>query len=230
MSYTHTVVGIFDSDIDAQDAVDKLIEDGFNRSEIDIHNRRDVNADFESSDQEPEHHSYSEPKESGLTKFFKTIFGNNDEDAERHYRVAAAGGAIVTVYAKSEEAASRAADILDDKGAINVNERDAGYGPNAGTSTSGTSYPAANTGSSGRNDYDTSVLSTPDEEYVKTRNLDRQLDEDLRELPRVEERSGPGIGSESTGGQRSKSRINEWRGESSARLREDRDTETKIGW
>lgn len=227
MSYSHTVIGIFDSDFAAQDAVDALINNGFDRGEIDVRNRRDVNG-HPVSKSELEHRQ-DQKHESGLTAFFKTIFGDKDDDADKHYRLVVEGGSVVTVYSKTGEEAMRAADILDDFGAIDVDERTSQYSPgNAGSVTPG-DYPTGASGSTEK-DYHNPILTKHESEYASTRNKDRQLDEDLRELPRVEERSGPGTGSQPTAGKRSRSRINEWKGESSARLREDRDSETKIGW
>ena len=231
MAYSHTVVGIFDSDFAAQDAVDALIDKGFDRGEIDVRNRRDVDGPSVREGKVSAYHA-DHKEESGLTSFFRTIFGGNDEDAEKHYRVAVEGGAVVTVYSKTTEEAMRAADILDDNGAIDVDKRDSRYRSSladSGKSTASVGSPNTQTNSS-KKDYHNPIVTRHESEYATTRNMDRQTDEDFRELPRVEERSGPGVGSEPTAGKRSRSRINEWGGEASARLREDRDTETKIGW
>ena len=60
---------------------------------------------------------------SGIGNFFSSLFGGGD-DADRHSRVGDRSS-IVTVHAQSEDEAERAADILDDNGAVDVNERDA---------------------------------------------------------------------------------------------------------
>ena len=125
MSYSHTVIGIFDSDFAAQDAVDALINNGFDRSDIDERNRRDVKGHPVSKTEAD--HRRDQKHESGLTTFFKTIFGDKDDDAGRHFRLVEEGGSVVTVYAKTGEEAMRAADILDDFGAIDVNERFSKY-------------------------------------------------------------------------------------------------------
>jgi hypothetical protein len=221
MAYTHTVLGIFDSDYDANDAADLLMDKGFNRSDIEIRNRTDVDAITD----EEELAGRLQHTESGLTAFFTTIFGNKKEDADKHYRVASKSGAVLTVYTNSEAEATLAADILDEKGAIDVNER---------TDNASASYnlPGAKDYSQLKNSrvYDAPVIAPGDHSYAALRNADRQTDKDFGERPGVEERSGPGVGATPTSGQRSKSRINQWQGEASARLREDRDTETKTGW
>lgn len=69
---------------------------------------------------------------SGIGNFFSSLFGGGD-DADRYSRVGDRSS-IVTVHAQSEDEAERAADILDDNGAVDVNERDAEYsGMSAGT-------------------------------------------------------------------------------------------------
>jgi hypothetical protein len=232
MSYSHTVVGIFESDFAAQDAVDALINKGFDRSEIDVRNHRDISGHPVKEDTESG--QFEDHKESALTSFFKTIFGDKNEEANKHYQVVSRGGAVVTVYAKTEEEAMRASDVLDDNGAIDVDDRAAKYA-SANTSdsariTSANEYSAETSPRSGSGDFKNPIITKHESEYAKSGKSGGVMDEDSRELPRVEERSGPGIGSETTAGKRSRSRINEWQGEASSRLREDRDSETKIGW
>ena len=62
---------------------------------------------------------------SGIGNFFSSLFGGSD-DSDRYSRVAERSS-LVTVHAQSEDEAERAADILDDNGAVDVNERDAQY-------------------------------------------------------------------------------------------------------
>ena len=63
-----------------------------------------------------------------FTDFFNNLFGGSDKDddhdeAGRYSHVAQSSGAIVTVHAQSREEAERAAAILDDCGADDVDER-----------------------------------------------------------------------------------------------------------
>lgn len=227
MSYTHTVIGVFESDYAAQDAVDALINKGFDRSEIEERNHRDISGHPEKGTDPGDYHGPK--KESALSSFFGTIFGNNQEDADKHYRVVSRGGAIVTVYAKNQEEAMRASDVLDDNGAIDVDEVASKYASESGTNYRETYVPGSNQRSATGEGHNP-IITKHEDEYAKSSGGNRIVDEDRRELPRVEERSGPGVGTEPTAGKRSKSRINEWQGEASARLREDRDSETKIGW
>ena len=118
-----TVVGFFDNPSEAQRAVQQLESIGIPRQSIDISpgnsNTNVSNARNTDNDRD---------EENGITRFFKSLFGDNDNEADRYSRVAQKAQSIVTVHAQSEEQAERAADILDDCGAIDVDERAAQYG------------------------------------------------------------------------------------------------------
>src|SRR5688500_54218 len=82
-----TVIGIFNSEAEAQKAVQQLENDGFNRSYIDIsHNtynssgREDVNA----YDESRENDSFGDK----VNRFFSNLFGD-DDDNTRNYAEAA---------------------------------------------------------------------------------------------------------------------------------------------
>ncbi len=109
---SHTVVGIFNNVVDAEKAVDQLLSNGFSRSSIDIadHTTRDGYTD---DDRDRDGDS--------IGGFFSSLFGDSDET--RHHAEAAKEGTVVTVHATSNDEAERAADILDNYGTIDANER-----------------------------------------------------------------------------------------------------------
>ena len=109
---SHTVVGIFNSVVDAEKAVDQLLSNGFDRNRIDIadHTEREGYTD--------EHRDRDDDSIGG---FFSSLFGG-DSDESRYHTEAAKQGSVVTVHAQSNEEAERAADILDDYGTIDANE------------------------------------------------------------------------------------------------------------
>ncbi|CAN5805544.1 hypothetical protein BH10BAC3_BH10BAC3_30620 [soil metagenome] len=129
MSYAYTVVGVFDSDFNAQDTVDVLISNGFARKDIDINNLRDVNGpsitDHPEVGHHHDHHTDIHKNETAITRFFRNIFGDDEEDADKHSRLAIEGGAVITIHTENEEQAGKAADILDKGGAVDVDERTA---------------------------------------------------------------------------------------------------------
>ena len=146
-----TVVGIFDNASEAQKAVNDLVSAGFTRSNIDVSAQTGTYSDdtyntgttgtMNTGDAVvPDRHrntsgTYSEEvaddtKDVGdsISDFFSNLFGEDDDDNHRRYADVARRGSIVTVHAQSEDEAERAADILDDNGAVDVDERAAEYG------------------------------------------------------------------------------------------------------
>lgn len=102
-----TVVAIFNSMDEAEIAADDLFDNGFLKENIDVSSGEKYEEDEEG--------------ESGITRFFKNLFGTNDEKTKRYSRVARKGY-VVAVHTHSEEESLEACEILDDNGAIDVND------------------------------------------------------------------------------------------------------------
>ncbi|MBC3784171.1 YsnF/AvaK domain-containing protein [Spirosoma utsteinense] len=205
-----TVIGIFDDASDAQQAVEALVNKGFSRSNIDVSAGRSSDTTYSdgtgSGSTIPDRHvntSGTRTEEfvddtkdvgSGIGNFFSSLFGGDDDnDDNRKYSTVASQGSIVTVHATTEDEAEQAADILDEAGAVDVNERAATYG-----------Y----TGSTGMGVADTT-------QPVATTNADQTIKvirEDLEVGKRTVE----------TGGVRVRSRVVSRPVEESVRLREER--------
>ncbi|RYD51880.1 MAG: DUF2382 domain-containing protein [Sphingobacteriales bacterium] len=90
---------------------------------------------------------------SSIGRFFKNLFTDDDSTAERYTHVASSSNSIVTVHADSEARAEQAADIMDDCGAIDVEDRATSYGDTgtsrqsvAGTATAADMNRTADTG------------------------------------------------------------------------------------
>jgi len=205
-----TVIGFFDDAADAQRAVEKLVSNGFDRVRIDISsgNRSDTVSTSSDSSDRHEH-------ESGITRFFKNLFGDNDDEADRYSRVGMRSNSIVTVHAQSSDEAERAADLLDDYGAINVNERASQYDTTNTTSDRSTTMDTTSTG-------DTSYNRTADTENRRT-DIGDTSDRDTT-INRIEEDLQVGKRTVETGGVRVRSRIIEKPVEENIRLREERVT------
>lgn len=203
-----TVVGFFDDAAEAQRAVQQLVSNGFDRDRIDVSsgNRGTGNVSA-SSDQ-----SRGDDNENGITRFFKNLFGDNDEEANRYSKVGMSSNSIVTVHAQSSDEAERAADLLDDYGAVNVNERASGYDS---TGTSGNSG-FAGTSRVSDDTYDNDRTGA----FSNTSNLRDTTDSDAT-IERVEENLEVGKRTEERGGVRVRSRIVERPVEESIRLREE---------
>jgi len=117
---TQTVIALFDNATEAKQAADTLVDQGFQRSNVDISTGNTDNNYYTDN-------SNRDTNESGISRFFNSLFGDND-DANKYTRVAERNGSVVTVHANSVEEARRAADILDASGAMDVNEKAAEYG------------------------------------------------------------------------------------------------------
>lgn len=122
-----TVIAIFNYSADAQEAVNRLVNAGLTRDNIDV--------SYNTANETQENKEYGANfkqgnNESGISRFFKSLFGNDDE-ANVYTKVAGKNSSIVTVYAKSEEEAERAAEILDEAGAIDVDDEAIKHGYNS---------------------------------------------------------------------------------------------------
>ena len=157
---SQTVIGFFDSQSEAQQAIEQLQSKGISRDRIDVSgggtstgtagNRTAENSDVNPvSGSERDENSVRKTSDdrtvdrdgrntNRFTDFFNNLFGGGDDkdDVERYGNMAERAGAIVTIHAQSAEEAERAADILDHSGALDVDERGSqpGYSP---TNTSG---------------------------------------------------------------------------------------------
>ena len=124
-----TVVGIFYKTSGAQNAVDVLVKNGFDRSNIDMSAGNMAAVNSPNSQEESR-------DEGGISGFFKNLFGDDTETSNLYHNYAAKSEAIVTVYATSASEAEKAADILDDNGAVDLNlEADASESTNSNFQT-----------------------------------------------------------------------------------------------
>ncbi|WP_207426226.1 YsnF/AvaK domain-containing protein [Pedobacter sp. SYSU D00535] len=194
---SQTVIGIFDSTNQAQDAVEKLIARGFTRERIDISQRGDSHDVDNQEDSD---------WASSISGFFSNLFGNDNDEA-RNYAEVARRGSTITVYAENRSEAERAAEILDQAGAVDVDERIAQY-------RSSTDYGDLNKNSMGNTSLNTGDAYTD-------RNLDDMTN---RKIPVIEENLEVGKREVESGGTRLHSRIVEKPVEEHVRLRNERVT------
>jgi hypothetical protein len=139
---SQTVIGFFDDASEAQRAIERLQSSGFNRDRVDISkggsssgsgsdthvnpvsgSSRDENSARKTADDRTVDREGRNTNK--ITDFFNNLFGGKDDndEANRYSHVAQKSNCIVTVHAQSKEEAERAADILDDCGAVDVDER-----------------------------------------------------------------------------------------------------------
>jgi len=113
----YTVVGFFDDKSEADKASRKLRNDGFEDNQVDVSPYR-TEGDY----QEGDYHYEEEENTSG---FWNWLFGDDDDDEnrKRHSRVGARTN-IVTVQSADRAQAEKAASIMDDCGALDVDDYD----------------------------------------------------------------------------------------------------------
>jgi stress response protein YsnF len=200
-----TVIGLFEHESDAQKAIQRLDEIGISQDQVDL-SRGNSNRATTSTVSESSRSDRND--DNAITRFFKNLFGDDNDDADRYATIGNQGYSIVTVHANSEDDAERAADILDDCGAIDVDETAQRYSnqPNI----SGQSYSGTNEG----------TYSGTDQRQTYTGTDRGDTDRDVT-IPKIEEELHVGKRTVEGGGVRVKSRIVEKPVEESIRLREE---------
>ncbi|AMJ65256.1 YsnF/AvaK domain-containing protein [Hymenobacter sp. PAMC 26628] len=142
-----TVVGLFNSASEAQQAVQQLTSAGFVRDNVDVAAQQQGGASSAGSGRNNDPSDYQNASgtategavdatarvagkaEDGIGNFFSNLFGGDDNDDARAYTgVARSGSSVVTVHAATADEAERARDILDQYGAIDVHEQAAAQG------------------------------------------------------------------------------------------------------
>lgn len=144
-----TVVGLFNTASEAQQAVQQLTSAGFVRDNVDVAaqeqgtattgstGRNNDASDFKNSSGTATEGAVDATAratgkaEDSIGNFFSNLFGGDDNDDARAYtNVTRSGSSVVTVHAATADEAERARDILDQYGAIDVHEEAAakGYG------------------------------------------------------------------------------------------------------
>ena len=110
-----TVIGIFDTTVEAEQAIQQLINNGFLRENIQLKST-DLR-DLERDDTE---------NSGGVSSFFKNLFSSREEEAEdngEYLHLARDTKSVVTVNTESKEFAEEAATILDNCGAVNLGDQ-----------------------------------------------------------------------------------------------------------
>jgi hypothetical protein len=112
----HTAIGIFPTHGHAQEAMRRLVAEGFDRQFISVtsRNKTEKRSDFFDEDDNP---SYTEQ----LRKYFREIF-QDAEDVERYSR-AAYDGVLVSAQTDNYGQAEKAAEIMDECGTIYIESK-----------------------------------------------------------------------------------------------------------
>jgi stress response protein YsnF len=146
-----------------------------------------------------------------IGRFFRNLF-DNKEEAERYTSIGRRS-AIVSVYAESTTQAERARDILDECGAVDVDEQSAEY------SSVDNTMGVTQTASASQNIDDTERTQDYDSERRNMLGADGVTDQSI---PVIEENINIAKQEEERGGIRLRSRIVERPVEENLRLRQER--------
>ena len=115
-----TVVGFLDTYNEAEDLVDDLVDAGFDRSSIDmVDNESDVKGTKAKG-----------KKSGGFFQSLKKLFGVHSDIPEEHKGYYAEGvrrGGVVVSIMVADDEVERASDIMDDHGAVDIEERAAAW-------------------------------------------------------------------------------------------------------
>lgn len=194
----NTVVGVFDSYAQAQNAMNDLLASGFSRDEIQLNPESDRSTSTGSVTT-----TGDDSGGSAIGNFFRNLFGMDEDRTERdvYSEAVRRGSCVLTVSADSDEACDRAADIMNRFDPVDIDER---------TST---------WRSQGWSGYDESAPMLSDSEIAQERSLYQQARTDTGKttdatgeqtrIPVVEEQLKVGKRAVQRGGVRVYTRVSE---------------------
>lgn len=117
-----SVIATFDDPATAKAAVDSLIQDGFSAQSVHLQASASVN----SASGETRQSAAGSEKGflSGVGSFFSHLFESGDTaDADKYSEAVKRGSSVVVVDAKTDEEVAKATDVMDEMGAVDVEER-----------------------------------------------------------------------------------------------------------
>jgi stress response protein YsnF len=121
-----TVIGAFDDRTRAQDAVERLVQTGFDRGDIHIEQKEGAavtRAATHDNDPRPDADADA-GRGGGIGGFFSSLFGGgHHEHASTYHEAVQRGSSVVVVDARDEAQAEEAVECLHGLGAVDVDER-----------------------------------------------------------------------------------------------------------
>ena len=119
----HTVIGIFEHADQAQEAKSYLVSNGFSSGNVDISTNGSAGYQGSAGTTSAVGNSGTNQEEgvgNRISSFFSNLF-EDEGDASSHTE-AGSRGTVVTIHAQTEHEALQAVEILDNYGAVDVNE------------------------------------------------------------------------------------------------------------
>lgn len=126
---TQTIVGVFDTFQEANNAVENLVQAGFARSSMDVHAQSMDSDVMDRSDSVGLGSQPSDRQDEGvmarIEQFFQNLFGGDDRPQEvMHYQEAVRrGGALLTVDVVDDTQMDTVRAVLEGAGAVDIDER-----------------------------------------------------------------------------------------------------------
>lgn len=121
---TSTVIGIFDSHGDAQNAMNDLFKSGFTHSDVKLSPTENT---LEARQAALRGNEQREPTEGGwsIGNFFRSLFGTDQhaDDADLYAEALRRGSFMLSVHASSPDQRNKAADILQRYNPVDVDQR-----------------------------------------------------------------------------------------------------------
>lgn len=117
----NTVVGVYDSYAQAQNAMNELLACGFSRDEVQLSPESDRSTTAQTSTTT----THDQHGGSGIMNFFRSLFGTDEDRTDRdiYSEAVRRGSCVLTVYADSEEQGDQAADIMNRFNPVDIDER-----------------------------------------------------------------------------------------------------------
>ena len=209
---SNTVVGIFEYTSEAQAAKEYLLNNGFADENVDIQVQTSGDVTSTSGD------VYKEDSGDRVSNFFKNLLGDDDDEITSNYTNAARKGTTLTVHARTADEAEAAARILDNYGAVDVDEYAGKQAPSSNVYTAPDAAYSAPV-----SDYSAPVsdeYALKGDEY-STSVPDSTTSGDSDTIKIIEEELQVGKREVQTGGVRLRSRIVERPVEENIRLRQE---------
>lgn len=113
-----TLVGVFDNYTEAEKACKKLMDAGIDRQSMQLSGGQPSSGSATERDD-----ANSDDQPGAIGRFFSKLFGSEDSDEASHYSEAVRRGNAVLTVSASERRSEEISEILEDCGAIDVDER-----------------------------------------------------------------------------------------------------------
>ena len=113
-----TLVGVFDNYTEAEKACKKLMDAGIDRQSMQLSGGQPTPGSAADRDD-----ANDDEKSGTIGRFFSKLFGSEDSDEASHYSEAVRRGNAVLTVSASERRSEEISEILEDCGAIDVDER-----------------------------------------------------------------------------------------------------------